>query len=781
MIYTGVVEERINDKYKSGRCRVRIFGLHSENRSELPTSDLPWAIPLQSITSAAVSGVGQSPTGLVEGSWVLVSFLDDFKQQPIILGSIGAVPSGVKAGSTGMDDPPVLNNEENDAPAGDVISSPMNIQHPNELKLSVAGEAFMKGEEAISSLTPGRNDFRKNASGISDATLIYSYKDSKDVWTIGWGSTYLADGSRVTSSTILTKKQCDDLFATTTENSYSKGVRKNLNIPVTQGMFDALVSMAYNMGVSGLVRSEMFSALNSGRYADASALIPFTRAKGLANRRNAERRLFDSQGWPAPTTNALESTPEQVIEKSKTAQLIRTTTAVTSNGDGFKDPAGIYPLYSDEPDTNRLARFENLSKTIVAKKDASRIKNVKTSTGKTWSQPAVPYNAKYPYNHVKQSESGHIEEFDDTGDNERYHRYHRSGTYQEVDVNGTTVNRIVGDSYEITDRDGFIFIKGSCNVTIQGDSNIRVENDANLQVLGNMKTSVSGNYELSVAGNILVKSANEMKTEAAQLFSADATEVHLNSGYKTDLKTPTEKAEGVAKLAPLIVPLRRALFDANYESPEEGDNTEFVKANAKEFDEEDMKPVETKNEQEAVPEHKAPAVPSGSCELLTDKDIKPAYRLSTLFTLGDVLTGSSGYPSGLNYGMTSSEIVCNLKLLAINCLDPIKSRFPNMIITNTWRSEKVNTKVGGSKTSDHLTGCAADIQFSGFDRAKYYEAVVEIQKMLPAYRQLILEYKGSSTWIHISYKVTDNKCQNLTMDASINKVIQPAGKFILKA
>jgi len=69
--------------------------------------------------------------------------------------------------------------------------------------------------------------------------------------------------------------------------------------------------------------------LNAGRYADASALIPMTRAKGLANRRNAERRLFDSQGWPSPTTNSLEATPEQTIKKVEEEKKQSTATAST--------------------------------------------------------------------------------------------------------------------------------------------------------------------------------------------------------------------------------------------------------------------------------------------------------------------------------------------------------------------------------------------------------------------------------------------------------------------
>lgn len=91
MLYTGVVENR-KDPLKLGRCQVRVVGIHTHDKTVLPTAELPWAYPLQTINSAAISGIGQSPVGVVEGTWVVVMFRDDDNQQPIILGSIGGIP-----------------------------------------------------------------------------------------------------------------------------------------------------------------------------------------------------------------------------------------------------------------------------------------------------------------------------------------------------------------------------------------------------------------------------------------------------------------------------------------------------------------------------------------------------------------------------------------------------------------------------------------------------------------------------------------------------------------
>ena len=90
--FVGVVEDR-NDPKTLGRVRVRCLGYHTEDLVKLPTADLPWAHPMNPITSATVSGVGQSPLGVVEGTWVVGFFTDGpTAQQPMIMGTLPGVP-----------------------------------------------------------------------------------------------------------------------------------------------------------------------------------------------------------------------------------------------------------------------------------------------------------------------------------------------------------------------------------------------------------------------------------------------------------------------------------------------------------------------------------------------------------------------------------------------------------------------------------------------------------------------------------------------------------------
>ena len=88
--YYGVVESRADPK-QLGRVRVRVLGIHTEDKVQLPTADLPWATVLSH--DGANSGLGTTPSFFVEGTWVLVGFFDDHMQEPYIIGGLPGIPS----------------------------------------------------------------------------------------------------------------------------------------------------------------------------------------------------------------------------------------------------------------------------------------------------------------------------------------------------------------------------------------------------------------------------------------------------------------------------------------------------------------------------------------------------------------------------------------------------------------------------------------------------------------------------------------------------------------
>lgn len=164
---------------------------------------------------------------------------------------------------------------------------------------------------------------------------------------------------------------------------------------------------------------------------------------------------------------------------------------------GFSDPNGKYPLYLDESDVNKLARGEN---------------TVENELDSDIGEPESPYGAVYPYNHVHQSESGHIFEVDDTEGSERLHRRHMSGTFEEIHPDGSMVTKIVKDNYTIIAENDKIHVisdqtkkvDGNVEETIGGNETGNTSGNVTMTIGGNNDITVSGNFNLKVDGNVVV-------------------------------------------------------------------------------------------------------------------------------------------------------------------------------------------------------------------------------------------------------------------------------------
>ena len=100
--YYGVIESRADPK-QLGRVRVRVLGIHTEDKVLLPTSDLPWATVLSH--DGSNSGLGTTPSFFVEGTWVLVGFFDTDMQEPYIIGGLSGIPKEAVNTSLGFNDP----------------------------------------------------------------------------------------------------------------------------------------------------------------------------------------------------------------------------------------------------------------------------------------------------------------------------------------------------------------------------------------------------------------------------------------------------------------------------------------------------------------------------------------------------------------------------------------------------------------------------------------------------------------------------------------------------
>lgn len=201
---------------------------------------------------------------------------------------------------------------------------------------------------------------------------------------------------------------------------------------------------------------------------------------------------------------------------------------------GFNDPNEQYPTedYLKESDVNRLARNENIEKTIVKEKIDNKETNITAALGvEWWEEPETPYNTTYPKNKVVETESGHIQEFDDTPGSERIHTYHKAGTFEEIHPDGKKITKVVTDDYEITLNDRKILIKGNLSSNVENDSNYKT-NNLNVEVEGNVQIFVKGNITVETDGNVnhKVKGTYTLVSEGNMVFVAPRIDLNPN-GY----------------------------------------------------------------------------------------------------------------------------------------------------------------------------------------------------------------------------------------------------------
>ena len=342
--FVGVVEDRQDPKHL-GRVRVRCLGYHTENHGDLPTADLPWAHPMNPITSATVSGVGQTPLGVVEGTWV-VGFFQDGKdaQQPIIMGTLPGVPKNLPT------------------------------------------------------------------------------KDS------------------------------------------DKGFQDRLNG-------------------------------NYPKYKET----------------DVNRLAVNDEDNPHSTLTLRKADREQNIGRA---------------------------------DFNAVDIQVANSEPVALTGD----------DGTNFSEPETTYNAKYPHNHVMETEGGHIREYDDTVDAKRIHERHASGSSYEILDDGTKITRVKKDNYDLITGDHFAHIKGNHSTTVDGGVRVFVNANATtgssytIEVGNKSNVNVQvnkGNINLhSSDGDINLKSGKDIVIDAAQgiymkgnLYSAEIDGTWLEKVTGNNTKT----------------------------------------------------------------------------------------------------------------------------------------------------------------------------------------------------------------------------------------------------
>jgi len=131
-------------------------------------------------------------------------------------------------------------------------------------------------------------------------------------------------------------------------------------------------------------------------------------------------------------------------------------------------------------------------------------------------------------------------------------------------------------------------------------------------------------------------------------------------------------------------------------------------------------------------------------------------QLSKHLSLAEVTRSESAKRRGISNMPTPAHIE-NFKLLAENVFEPVRENFGKPIhISSGYRSDALNKAVGGSKTSQHCTGEAIDIDMDGSTGGVTNKMVFDYIKDNLNFDQLIWEFGTASNpdWVHVSYKST---------------------------
>lgn len=778
--WVGVVEDR-NDPEKLGRVRVRVLGYHTDNRSVLSTEDLPWAIIMQPSTSAAISGIGSAPVGLMTGSWVVGFFLDgDDMQQPIIMGSLGGMPAPLPRCVSNQElqtsYPPNVVRSADGAPVVDGSGNPI-ITEPFSISPDI-GTLPPLNETQVQSLMNAIG--RKESSSVPGGAQNYAAENRLGyIGKYQFGAAALATLGYVKIGN--NQKLSNDILNDSDAWSNKNGLKSKQEY-IKQGpkqeriMFENL-SFNYNvLKRKGVINNndepgKVAGLLSVSHLLGAGGAIAFASGKDSKDGNGVTGRTYYELGALAVGPGVpLENAAPPSIPSFKNPQ-----DALNNMGDleprPFADPNNEYPKcdYAEQPDTNKLAAG-NIEKTVIEKRRTTRREDIPVVTGEPWDEPFPAFCAKYPYNQTFETEAGHIVEFDNTAGQERIHVYHKAGTFIEIDVNGTMVRKTVGDNFELVEHNNYLYTRGAYKLTVEGATQILVKNDADIQIYGKTNATINNELNLNVAGDINVISggAFNVKAESVNFTTPGMFEVSADGGSALDggeinFNSGTATPNGLGS-APDVLSVEQT--DVNpLQRPDCSSDAFDLDAGEPGAEEIHQRQVTDGDVVEKTPTEGESSEPQPNTVQALDCDcnefqgisfFSDLIQLSKHFNLGQLSSRAVVIKEKVaaQRGLTQGQIVCNLKNLAVNCLDKIKDKYPDMIVTNAFRLDQA----GRTNVSDHGMGMAADLQFPTLKPSQYYEIVNWIAQNVP-YKQLLLEYGGGARnpWIHIAFDKTGQK------------------------
>lgn len=554
--WIGVVEDR-NDPEKIGRCRVRIFGVHSEETSLIPTEDLPWAVPVYSVNN---SDTFSAPK---EGEYVIGFFLDgSFCQAPAILGILPGFNRQNPPAGHGFGDLRDADKIRNSPRKPTAIDYPeARSGHPTAITGNIINDGLGVAKVAADNIVlhvPLSLTARASLTDDNQNVIGYNHKLTQRELNQGYIS--LNNGEVISingyngANTQITKTQAKVLLDTDiidtikrAKDSIGEDTWNKLNVPQKAG----LVLNAYHLGTKvDFEKSGVRTAVSNGDVIRAAQLLS---AEMLKSSTGKYLKSEDSLAHIA--ASLFKSIPRSELAAAR-ANTITEVNPLGVSGAGvgvqvhesnISDDNDAESLKYPSPEEINKASLSDLvtaaDKTLIQKfRERSPI-SVIGANNESWSEPAPAYSAEYPHNKARETESGHIFEMDDTPLNERIHLAHRSGSFVEWYPSGTKVEKVVKNNYRIVMSDDHLYVAGKVNIVLESNANIRVVGDCFLQVENNVDAKVSGNLNFSVGDSFNVK-ANSMNIDVAQTSSILANTQYVTSSNTLNLRSNSTLIKG---------------------------------------------------------------------------------------------------------------------------------------------------------------------------------------------------------------------------------------------
>ena len=143
-------------------------------------------------------------------------------------------------------------------------------------------------------ISPRGLELIKDFEGFSSS----AYLDVVNIPTIGWGNTFYEDGTKVKLGDQISKTDALKLLEVVANRDFADWIFLSIKVKVTQSQFDAMVSLAYNIGAGAFLKSTLLKKVNAGDFAGAGEeFLRWNKALGkevlgLTKRREREKQLF---------------------------------------------------------------------------------------------------------------------------------------------------------------------------------------------------------------------------------------------------------------------------------------------------------------------------------------------------------------------------------------------------------------------------------------------------------------------------------------------------------